>query len=133
MNKRYLTTTSNTYASLGLLILRLGIGGLMLTHGYPKLRRLFSGDLQFGDPLGIGGEFSLILIVFAEFLCSLLIMFGIYTRLASIPLIIAMSIAAFIHHSADPVNVQEKALLYLVVFVCLLFTGSGKYAVDKKL
>lgn len=133
MTKRFLTTTSNTYASLGLLILRLGIGGLMLTHGYPKLMRLFSGDIKFGDPLGIGGEISFILIVFAEFLCSILIMLGIYTRLAAIPLIIAMATAAFIHHAADPLNVKELALLYLVVYVCLLFTGSGKYAVDKKL
>jgi putative oxidoreductase len=133
MRKRFLTTTSNTNASLGLLILRLGVGGLMLTHGYPKLVRLLDGNMKFGDPLGIGSELAFILIIFAEFVCSILIMLGIYTRLASIPLIIGMMIAAFIHHSADPLNIKERALLYLVVFLCLLFTGSGKYAVDKKL
>lgn len=132
MNK-LLTTTSSINASLGLLILRLGIGGLMLTHGYPKLMRLLEGDLKFGDPLGIGSELSLILMVFAEFVCSVLIMLGIYTRLATIPLILGMMTAAFIHHSADPLDVKERAFLYLVVFISLLFTGSGKYSVDKKL
>lgn len=131
--KRFLTTTSSTNASLGLLILRLGAGGLMLTHGYPKLIRLLDGNLKFGDPLGIGSEVSFILMVFAEFICSILIMLGIYTRLASIPLIIGMMTAAFIHHSADPLDVKERTFLYLVIFIGLLFTGSGKYAVDKKL
>lgn len=133
MKKKLLATTSSTYASLGLLILRLGIGGLILTHGYPKLMRLLDGNLKFGDPLGIGSGLSFILMVFAEFVCSVFIILGLYTRLASIPLIIGMMTAVFIHHAADPFSAKEKALLYLVAFLCLLFTGSGKYSFDKKL
>lgn len=132
MRRALLTTTTNTYASLGLLVLRVGMGILMLTHGYPKLMKLLNGNLQFGDPLGIGSELSLVLTVFAEFLCALLIIIGAYTRLAAIPLIIGMSTAAFIVHSSDPFGTKEKAIMYLVVFVTLFITGSGKYSLDRR-
>lgn len=128
-----LRTTNHVNASIMILIGRLGFGGLMLTHGYPKLQKLITGDWQFGDPLGLGVELSLITAVFSEFICALLIIFGLYTRLASIPLIITMATAAFVVHGADPLGQKEKALLYLVVFTGLLFSGAGKYSLDKRL
>lgn len=124
-------TTTNTYASVGLLILRLFFGGLMLTHGYPKLMKLIEGNLQFRDPIGIGEGFSLVLTVFAEFLCSIFIILGLYTRLSAIPLIVTMLVAAFIVHGSDPIGTQEKALLYLGAYLTLFFAGAGKYSLDK--
>lgn len=133
MKNRLLKTTNEVYLSIGILILRLGIGGMILTHGFPKFMKIIEGNMQFGDPLGIGSGTSLVLAAFAEFLCAILLIFGIYTRLVAIPLIINMSVAAFIVHSDDPFGTKEKALLFLIVFLSLLFTGGGKYSVDKKL
>lgn len=114
-----------------LLIVRVAVAAFMLTHGYPKLMKLLAGgEIQFADPFGLGMYFSLVLAVFAEFFCSILVGLGIGTRLAAIPLIITMSVAAFIAHGSDPFGRKELALLYLVVFVFLLFTGSGKFSVD---
>ncbi len=117
----------------GLLILRLVAGGAMLTHGYPKLQKLLAGNFQFGDPLGIGPEASLILAVFAEFLCSILVMIGLTTRLALIPLIITMAVAFFIVHAADPLKTKELSLVFLGIFVALFFTGPGRASFDKVL
>ncbi|MEP2770925.1 MAG: hypothetical protein ABJH05_02170 [Fulvivirga sp.] len=39
---------------LGLLIFRLIVGGLMLTHGYGKFMRVLEGNFQFANPIGIG-------------------------------------------------------------------------------
>ncbi len=103
----------------------------MLTHGYSKLQKLMAGDMQFADPLGLGQEVSLVLAVFAEFLCSLLVMLGFGTRLAVIPLIVTMAVAAFITHGADPFGRKELALFYLVAYVVLLLSGSGKFSVDR--
>ncbi|MGK7390483.1 MAG: DoxX family protein [Candidatus Cyclobacteriaceae bacterium M2_1C_046] len=133
MRSKLLRTTNSAYASLGLLILRIAFGALLLTHGFPKLMKLLEGNMQFGDPLGLGSGVSLVLAVFAEFLCSILVIFGVFTRLATIPIIITMSTAAFIVHADDPFSTKEKALLFLFGFLCLLFTGSGKYSVDNKL
>jgi len=114
-----------------LLIVRIAVAAFMLTHGYPKLMKLLAGgEIQFADPFGLGMYFSLVLAVFAEFFCSILVGLGIGTRLAAIPLIITMSVAAFIAHGSDPFGRKELALLYLVVYVFLLFTGSGKFSVD---
>lgn len=114
-----------------LLIVRVAVAAFMLTHGYPKLMKLLAGgEIQFADPFGLGMYFSLVLAVFAEFFCSILVGLGIGTRLAAIPLIITMSVAAFIAHGSDPFGRKELALLYLVVYVFLLFTGSGKFSVD---
>ena len=103
----------------------------MLTHGYSKLQKLLAGNFQFADPIGLGPEISLGLAVFAEFLCSILIVLGLGTRLASIPLIVTMAIAAFITHGADPFGRKELALFYLISYTVLLLMGSGKLSVDR--
>jgi putative oxidoreductase len=130
MRKVFKTRISFTSVNFGLLILRLSAGGFMLTHGYPKLQRLLTGELKFSDPLGLGPEVSLVLVVLAEIFCSILIMLGLGTRLATLPLIVAMSVAAFIAHGSDPFARKELALMYLVSFVVLLLNGGGKYSVD---
>ena len=117
---------------LALLLLRLTFGGLMLiNHGLPKLQKLMGADpIQFPDPLGIGMENSLYLAVFAEVVCAALLMIGAFTRLAVVPLIITMLVAIFIVHGGDPFGKMEKAILFLVPYLCLLITGAGWYSVD---
>lgn len=121
----------STATSIALLAARTGVGALMLTHGIPKLVMLFSGaPVQFPPVFGMSAEFSLALTVFAEVFCSILIIAGFATRLASIPLIMTMLVAVFIIHAADPVAIKEPALQYLLVYIVLLVAGSGKYSVD---
>jgi putative oxidoreductase len=131
MKKIFQTKIYSTNASIGLLLLRVSAGGFMLTHGFPKLQRILAGEFQFGDPLGLGPEVSLVLAVFAEFVCSILLVLGLGTRLASIPLIVTMGVAAFISHGADPFGRKELALMYLVAYVVLLLNGAGKFSLDK--
>jgi putative oxidoreductase len=117
--------------NIGKLILRVAMGGMMLTHGWPKVEKLLAGgEIKFADPLGLGPEISLVLVVFAEFVCSMLIILGFKTKLASIPLIITMLVAAFIAHGDDPFSSKEKALMYAVAFLAIGLIGSGKYSVD---
>ena len=118
---------------LALLLLRLSAGGFMLTHGLPKLQRIRSGELSFGDPLGLGPELSLVLVVFSEFVCSILVLLGLGTRLAVVPLMVTMGVAAFIVHGDDPFKKKELALIYLVAYLVLLLSGSGKYSLDRML
>lgn len=130
--KRLLSTgTNEVYLDLVVLILRLSIAALMIRHGLPKLSKLLEGgEIQFADPIGVGATFSLVLAVFSEFLCSIFIAIGLGTRLASIPLIITMFVAAFISHGADPFGRKELALLYLIFYFILLIVGSRKFSID---
>ncbi len=117
---------------LSLLILRLGMGALMLTHGWPKLMRLFSGEeITFPDPLGLGSTFSLVLATLAEVLGSLMVMSGLATRLAAFSLIFTMGVAVFIVHANDPFSYKELGLVYLIGFIALFITGAGKYSLDR--
>lgn len=134
MFHRSLSTDLNSTAShLAILILRIGIVVLLLTHGIPKLVMIATGNFHFPDPIGIGSTLSLILSTFAEVICPVFIFLGLGTRLATLPLIIDLSVAAFIQHGADPVVIKEKALLYLLAFVVLLFAGAGRFSFDHKL
>ncbi|MDP5121973.1 MAG: DoxX family protein [Spirosomaceae bacterium] len=123
----------NGSVNLGVLILRVFLGILMLTHGYPKFEKMLSGDMSFGNPIFLGEELSFILTVFAEFVCSILLIFGLLTRPAVFFLAFTMAVAAFIVHVDDGIAKQEKALLYLAGYVCLWFTGPGKYSADERL
>lgn len=118
---------------LGLLILRLALGAFMIYgHGWGKLMKVLAGaPYEFGDPIGLGPGVSLFLAAFAEVICSLLLMLGLFTRWATIPLIITMAVALLSVHISDPFPQQEKVLLYLVSFVVLLITGPGAYSLDE--
>ncbi|HEX8333607.1 MAG TPA: DoxX family protein [Segetibacter sp.] len=133
MRRVFSTTFSPANINTALLLLRVAVAAFMLTHGLPKLMNMMSGNSQFGDPLGLGKDVSLGLTVFAEFVCSILLLLGLATRLALIPLIITMLVAAFVAHADDPFGKKEMALLYLVVFITLLITGPGKYSIDNAL
>lgn len=115
-----------------LLILRFTVGFLMLYgHGWGKMLKLFGEDpIKFADPFGLGMTASLALTVFAEALCSFLLIIGLGTRLATIPLIILMLTIIFIIHWGDPFNKIEFGLLYLVPYVCILLMGAGRISID---
>jgi len=102
----------------------------MMSHGYDKLVHFGSRHNSFMNFLGIGSTFSLSLVIFAEFFCSLFIIMGLFTRLATIPLIITMSVALFKASSAEIFGKGEVASLYLVCFAVLLLLGPGKVSVD---
>jgi len=117
----------------GVLILRVGVSLLMLTHGYPKLTRAIGGDHSFADPIGIGEGPSLVLTVFAEFFCSVLLILGLGARAVLIPLIITMTVVTFIIHGDDPFDKKEHALLFLIPYITLFLTGPGKFSIDRGL
>jgi len=123
--------TRETLSNLTLLILRLGSAALMLTHGWPKMMKLVSGgEIKFADPFGIGVMPSLVLTVFAEVVCAVLVGIGLKTRLATIPLLITMLTAVFIVHINDPIATQEKGYLYLLIYLILLVKGGGRFSFD---
>ena len=122
----------NVY-SLALLLIRVAAGLLMMTHGWSKIQN-FDGMVQSGfDPIGVGATLSVVLLIGAEFAAALFIVLGLLTRLSVIPLIVAMSVASFVAHAADPLQVKELSLIYLTIFTSLFISGAGKYSLDSLL
>lgn len=122
---------NNNALAVILLIVRIFIGFAMLTHGYPKLQQLLSGaDIQFFNLFGLGQKLSLILAVFAEVVCSLFLILGLFTRTFVVPLIITMAVAGFIVHSADSFATRELAFVYLSIYLIVFVLGGGNYSID---
>lgn len=114
-----------------ILIIRLFVGFSMLTHGFPKLQKLIANDqIEFMNFLGLGSALTLVIVVFAEFFCSVLIILGLLSRFAVVPLMVTMLIAFFVVHSADAYADKELSLVYFFLYVSLLILGSGKFSLD---
>jgi len=117
--------------STGLLILRVGFGAMMFLHGWQKLTDFREMSEGFPDPLGIGNQLSLICTIAAEAGCSMLLIFGLATRLAAAPLAFTMCVALFVIHAEDPWQRKELAAAYLVVYAALIATGGGMFSLDR--
>ena len=132
MKKLFSTRCSDTSFSIATFILRVGAGSLMMVnHGWDKLIHFADKANKFADPFGIGSQASLSLTVFAEFFCAAFIILGLFTRLAAVPLVIAMGVAVFYAHNGEFFGKGESAGLYLACFLAILFFGPGKASLDK--
>jgi len=131
MKSIFNTNYNHQGLDVALFILRVGVACLMMTHGWGKLSTVLSGaEIQFGDPIGLGMKTSFYLAIFAEFICSLLLILGLATRLILIPLMITMAVAVFVVHPPDGFQKMELPALYLLVFFFLMISGPGKFSID---
>lgn len=115
-------------------VMRMVVAYLMVVfHGWGKFMRVVNGNLKFADPVGLGEELSLVLVMFAEFICSILVGLGFLTRLAVIPLITTMLVALLVQHGDEPISANWNIVGYLSVYFALLYAGAGRYSVDYRL
>ncbi len=117
--------------STGLFVLRVAVSCLMLVHGCQKLAGFSELSDKFPDPIGMGSQLSLISAIGAEVGCSLLLIIGLGTRLAALPLAFTMIIALFVVHGADPWQKKELAAVYLSIYVSIGLAGPGKISLDE--
>lgn len=127
------TKISPKLLSVGLLLFRLCLGGLMIAnHGWIKIVNFEVLKTQFLNFLGLGSQISLILAITAEILCSILLIFGLYTRVVLIPLIITMLVAIGTHRW-QIFGEAEMGFLYLLGFVFLFIVGPGDNSIDARM
>ncbi len=124
------TQLKDSSLHIGLLLLRLSAGILMMPHGYGKLIHFAERKDKFMNFLGLGSAVSLVLVIFAEFFCSMLLAAGLVTRLVLVPLSIAMAVAVFKAHNGEIFGDGETGFLFLTIYIMLLISGPGKYSVD---
>jgi putative oxidoreductase len=124
-----------TSPDLALLVLRVWFAIPLLTlHGWGKLANFAERSQRFSDPYGIGSPASLSLAIFAEVICSVLLVIGFGTRFAAVACAITMGTAFFFSHDArftGPGN-GELPFMYGGAFITLLIAGGGRYSVDGK-
>ncbi|MES2651061.1 MAG: DoxX family protein [Bacteroidota bacterium] len=127
------------YRNTGLLIIRIGLGIMMMMHGFPKL----SGGVETWTE--IGGSMKVVGIDFfpmgwgfmaaaTEAIGGLLLLLGLFFRPVNILLVFTMIIASLVHLSDPKQGIMDasSAIELGIVFLGLLFLGPGKYSIDKK-
>lgn len=119
---------------LGLLLLRIFLGvSLFLKHGLEKLTHFSQMAASFPDPIHIGSHASLIFALISDAICSLLLVLGVATRVAALIVAINIGVAFyFVHHAAFGTDHGELMVLYIGGALVLLFTGAGRFSIDRK-
>jgi putative oxidoreductase len=126
----------NAKQNIGLLILRLTIGGIMLFHGYDKLIHGIDGIVNLVNATGLP-EFLAYTVYLGELIAPLFLIAGYRTRLASLFIVATMVVAILLAHSNDIFKLGEFgnwALelngLYLFGSLSIFFLGGGKIALS---
>jgi putative oxidoreductase len=133
--KAILSKLSNT--DLGLLLIRLSVGGLMLPHG---IHKLINGTGGISGMLTAKGfpEIMAHGVIVGELIAPILIIIGLLTRPAALVMVFTMAMSIYLafgwpgfalnQHGGITV---ELNLLYLFGALALVFSGAGRYAVSK--
>jgi putative oxidoreductase len=118
---------------LALLLLRLGLGIIFITHGYPKLFTHTQQAMQFFAKVGLPGYFVYIAGVLEVF-GGILLIVGLFTRVASVLLAGEMAVALWKVHGIlrDPmaVNQYEFPLSLCLGCFALATIGAGLISLD---
>ncbi|MEJ8819544.1 DoxX family protein [Lacibacter sp. H407] len=131
MKKLLSINYSATAFNISFLLLRVIFGiSMCVNYGYDKLVNFADKKDSFVNLFGIGSTATLVLVVFAEFFCSIFVAIGLFTRFTVLPLIIAMGYAFFVSHNSGLFAKGETAALYLTGFFVILLCGPGRASVD---
>ena len=123
----------------GLLIIRVGLGIIFIMHGYPKIMGGSEQWVWLGNQMGVLGiqvypTFWGFLAACAELFGGVLLVLGLGTRIAAFFIGCVVFVATMMHYmQGDAFGVYSHPLALLIVFVGLIFAGSGKYSFDAML
>jgi putative oxidoreductase len=131
---------SDTVQEIGYFILRIGLGFMIMLHGYPKI----AGGMERWTALGgVMSNFGIdffpafwgFMAAAAEFFGGIFLMLGLFFRPAAFFLVITMAVATAMHISVgDPFMPKVSYPLELgIVFLAMFFMGQRKWAIDNVL
>ena len=129
--KLFVPSDDSDLTHMALLVARLWLGlSMLFNHGLDKLAHFNDLVGTFQDPLRLGPEASLILVIMAEVVGSLLLTVGFLTRIAAAVLVIDMFVAFLMVNKTQMHGEGELAFLYLSGFVFLVIAGGGLFSLD---
>jgi putative oxidoreductase len=133
-------STESKLRDVGLLILRLGFGGMFaIQHGWGKIVEGPDGWTKLGASMGLlGVSFSPVfwgfMSAFAEFVGGLCIASGLFFRLMCAMLTFNMFVAAMVHYHNSSMRPTIAVPIQMgVIAFCLLLTGAGNLSLGKLL
>lgn len=126
------------HLDLGLLVLRLGLGGMFIGHGWPKLAGGAPKWAKLGTAMGHLGidlwpTMWGLLAALSESLGGLLFALGFLFRPATAMLFATMVVATATHLAkGDGIMGGSHAIEAGIVFAAMFLVGPGKFALDER-
>ena len=121
---------------LGLLLLRLTVGGLMIPHGIAKIDKGTEGIAGMLKGEGLP-EFLQYGVYVGELAAPALIIIGFFTRIGGLVLAGNMAVAVYLAHMADLTKLNayggwavELQAFFLMGGLCIFLLGAGKLSID---
>ena len=128
--KRIRTMNRISAPDAALLFLRVTASVLvLLVHGLPKALHYASQLDAIEDPLHFGKTLTLAFAIFAEVVCPLLMIAGIATRLAALPIMLVSAIALGLVHREWTLDQGQFAWMLLIMFGAIAIGGAGRYRI----
>lgn len=131
------TTAPSAPASLGLLVLRIVVGAVFAAHGAQKIFE-YTIPGTIGSFAGMGvpmPEIAAPFVAFVELIGGILLVLGLFTRLAGILLAIDMTVALVLVHLSAGLWVGEGGYEFVAVLgaaaLALALTGAGRFSLDR--
>lgn len=117
--------------NIGILFLRFFVGFMMLTHAVDKIENFAAIAEGFPTPFGLNSWVALSLITVIEFVGSIMIISGFFTRIAALILALSMITAAFFTFPQFVFKQSELAIMYMGIYITIFIIGSGDFSIDK--
>ncbi len=137
----YLRFAGFSYTNLARLFMRLFVGIMLMQFGIRHLVQYNELYTSFPAMFGFTSEATLVIMICIELICSLLIMVGFMTRIATIPPIVAMVAAEsyiltdVLPHTSvvwalDSIQPGYLPIMFIGIYLFLLMAGPGKISLD---
>ena len=132
---RQLLAAADRLSFLGPTLARLTLGVVFVGSGWGKLQSLDKVTAFFAELAIPAPGFNAVLASSAELVCGALLLAGLLSRLAAIPLIVTMAVAILtakrdsLHGISDLLGFEEWT--YIVLALWILLAGPGPFSLDR--
>ncbi|MVT12022.1 DoxX family protein [Chitinophaga tropicalis] len=130
----FYTDAGSDVNNLALLIYRVLLAlELFRVHGLKKFRVENGQKEHVPNPLHLPEKLNAFVATFSDTVVPFLVMLGLGTRLAILPVIGVTAIGYFVVHRKDSLEVRDVPYMYTLSFLFLLVIGAGTYSLDNYL
>ena len=119
---------------LSILIFRIALSlQLMIVHGLKKIGIGVEEAEKIPNPVHLPEWLNNLFGISSNLFFPVLVIFGLFTRIAVLPILAVTLSGYFILHWNDPLLVSDMPFMYSLAFLLLFVIGPGKYSIDNSI
>jgi len=121
----------NRWNDIALLFFRVALCcELIYAHGLKKIGVGTAMAEVVPNPLGLPDAINQAFATGANLVMPIFIILGLFTRIATLPILAVTLTGYFVLHFNDPIQVKDVPFIYSLCFLLVTCTGAGRYSLD---